>query len=664
MAEEREAELRVEEKALRDEFYRSVSSATQSSCLMENQCQNPGLKLCNDCRFRKGHLNKDNCLKKTRRCLRHSRECADWDTEVCRTTKTICKRKEMVCLKPRQVCVREEPSICLRYETKCVAEAGWAYDDMVWCIDSCGDHCHGSLWWSNPCCIAEGGHGREECIPNRCKEYRDECVEWAQHCVEWQTDCEEDMVEVCKESEQECAERGKECRRYESVCEEEVEECTKYEWVEEGRFCNDKGPNFGSCCSGCAGAQRISQTLGDIFKTSIELDQKKFDVEGGARSMELLTTLDIVSQNMEQIKAKIKLSTSRDIEDLADQQEEENLNVDPELDITMDLNVVETQFKQLSSLASDNAFAVESKEMVRNFLTEANTWTRDGVVTISRSDLALIQSLIKRLTKDQKRFGVDGESRDMELHTVMGSISQTLEFIKIKIERAVPNFKSDVLDIDRPTCNDNDSDDDDDGDYDCDHDLLSQNPNRDITLREDLNIALDLKVLKNTFPLQIHQLSIIASENPLAINSEKLMKKFLPKVDMWTKDGIVKKMSSEDITAILKFTESLQKELKVVRKEREKRKIDVSLEDPASGEVSLIKMGKIAESYISARSQALKISRKTELLSNVIIRALEEMASLNVEVDDYNKVIEYLVKCSKHLTKLRVAWGEIRQFPI
>ena len=55
------------------------------------------------------------------------------------------------------------------------------------------------------------------------------------------------------------------------------------------------------------------------------------------------------------------------------------------------------------------------------------------------------------------------------------------------------------------------------------------------------------------------------------------------------------------------------------------------------------------------------MDRKTELLSKVIIQALEDMASLDIGIDDYKRAMDYLIRSSKHLSKLRVAWGEIRK---
>ena len=118
------------------------------------------------------------------------------------------------------------------------------------------------------------------------------------------------MEEQCVETEQFCAETGKECRRYETVCQEEVEYCQQYQWVKEGQFCKDPGPNFGSCCSGCAGAERISQTMGQVLKTSFELEQESFRGDGAARNMELLSILDIILENMEFIKTKIQRFTT------------------------------------------------------------------------------------------------------------------------------------------------------------------------------------------------------------------------------------------------------------------------------------------------------------------------------------------------------------------
>ena len=68
----------------------------------------------------------------------------------------------------------------------------------------------------------------------------------------------------------------------------------------------------------------------------------------------------------------------------------------------------------------------------------------------------------------------------------------------------------------------------------------------------------------------------------------------------------------------------------------------------------------IFQEYITAKSRKIKTATQVQLLSNVIFQALEELANTKIEIDDYKKTIKYLVKCSIHLKKLRVAWGDIR----
>ena len=62
LIEKRLVDLKIEEKELRRDLFQTARNLSQSTCLMDGQCQHPGLSECKDCQYKKGYLNKDNCL--------------------------------------------------------------------------------------------------------------------------------------------------------------------------------------------------------------------------------------------------------------------------------------------------------------------------------------------------------------------------------------------------------------------------------------------------------------------------------------------------------------------------------------------------------------------------------------------------------------------------
>ena len=218
------------------------------------------------------------------------------------------------------------------------------------------------------------------------------------------------------------------------------------------------------------------------------------------------------------------------------------------------------------------------------------------------------------------------ESRTRELFDILDTIYQNMEQINVKIQNFTGN--SSLND-----CSD-----------DCDQQDLSE----------------DLTVLEATFPLQINHLATIKLKNPLAVNSHNLIAHFSSTVKIWSQTGKLRKLSDSDINTILKFTRELRTELRLVRAAKEQENIDVTLESNVDS-VGTGQVAKVAEGYIKAKGRALEMARRTELLSKVIIEALEDMASLDIGIDDYKRAMDYLIRSSQHLSKLRVAWGDIRK---
>merc|ERR1711936_348124 len=184
----------------------------------------------------------------------------------------------------------------------------------------------------------------------------------------------------------------------------------------------------------------------------------------------------------------------------------------------------------------------------------------------------------------------------------------------------------------------------------------------DVDLSEDVavDVSEDLKLLKITLPLQKKQLQTIAIRNKLAKPSRQLVNNFLKHVRRWTKKGKFTRLSLGDIKIVYEFTDKIQHECDTVTKAKNAENVDVSF-DPNEVTVATL-ISKSAEDYITAKNKRVKKANKLYLLSTTMLYALEELTTTKLEINDYNQTIQYLIKCSDHLTKLKEAWGEIKTF--
>ena len=175
-----------------------------------------------------------------------------------------------------------------------------------------------------------------------------------------------------------------------------------------------------------------------------------------------------------------------------------------------------------------------------------------------------------------------------------------------------------------------------------------------------VDVSEDLDLLKRTLPLQVKQLSKIAVKNELAKHSADLFGKFLKSVEKWTEGGKFAKLSETDIQIVVKFTSDLQNEIDVVRQARNKQDVNVLFN---ADDVSLAELvANSADEYLTTKTDKIKKASQVHLLSSRLIQSIEDLATTKIDIHDYNQTISYLLKCSKHLKKLREVWGEIKNF--
>ena len=173
----------------------------------------------------------------------------------------------------------------------------------------------------------------------------------------------------------------------------------------------------------------------------------------------------------------------------------------------------------------------------------------------------------------------------------------------------------------------------------------------------EIDLPEELDLMKKFLPPQKSQISVIAVANKEAAKSQQLMENFIQNVLAWTDGGNFKKLGKADVNLVFKFTDDIRREFDGVKSKSSEEDIQLNLDLDS---VSAVNVTKFAEEYITAKGRKVKTAAKVQLASNVIFQALEELANTKIEIDDYKKTIKYLVKCSIHLKKLRVAWGDIR----
>ena len=83
-----------------------------TTCLMHNNCENPGLIKCNECVWKDGH--------NTEVCLEHTVVCEKY-LEVCTKRDTKCENKQKKCEKFENVC-HEHETYCAAFGDKRCAQ--------------------------------------------------------------------------------------------------------------------------------------------------------------------------------------------------------------------------------------------------------------------------------------------------------------------------------------------------------------------------------------------------------------------------------------------------------------------------------------------------------------------------------------------------------------
>jgi len=174
-----------------------------------------------------------------------------------------------------------------------------------------------------------------------------------------------------------------------------------------------------------------------------------------------------------------------------------------------------------------------------------------------------------------------------------------------------------------------------------------------------LDLSEDLDLLKRTLPLQRQSLAKIAVKNKEAKPGVKLFKSFVKSVNKWTEDGKFARLGEKDIEKVLKFTKDVKNERDRVSQINNEETINVSLN---SDDVSVAKVAKSTDEYLTTKIKKIKKNAKYQLLSNRMMEALEELANTKIDIEDKEQIIDYLDKCLGYLNKLREAWGEIKDF--
>lgn len=174
-----------------------------------------------------------------------------------------------------------------------------------------------------------------------------------------------------------------------------------------------------------------------------------------------------------------------------------------------------------------------------------------------------------------------------------------------------------------------------------------------------LDLSEDLDLLKRTLPLQRQSLAKIAVKNKEAKPGVKIFKSFVKSVKKWTKDEKFASLGEKDIAKVLKFTKEVKNERDRVSQINNEETINVSLN---SDDVSVAKVAKSTDEYLTTKIKKIKKNAQYQLLSNRMMEALEDLANTKIDIEDKEQIIDYLDKCLGYLNKLREAWGEIKDF--
>ena len=115
---------------------------------------------------------------------------------------------------------------------------------------------------------------------------------------------------------------------------------------------------------------------------------------------------------------------------------------------------------------------------------------------------------------------------------------------------------------------------------------------------------------------------------------------------------------NEDIKEILKIIDGLKLTQEKVEQEAADEAVHPGLEKDGVN-IGSAQIGQLGISYINTQIERKKESDKAEFVSAIIEQAIDEMASQEIQINDYKSAIDFLVKCSKHLDKLRDTWSEL-----
>ena len=291
---------------------------------------------------------------------------------------------------------------------------------------------------------------------------------------------------------------------------------------------------------------------------------------------------------------------------------------------------------------------------------------KEGSCCSSCADVDRIQSTIQSVVKTSTEIAMKGlgdEKKTMALQNILFNLFEDLQYIETKIETRETQLKeaketkspSEAKQtIPRPN------------NSECQHDceqLTKETENLDQVISENapdpgLDLTTDLAVMKKTVPMQIKQVKIVSLQNPLGKEVLSYLEKLNRMVIAWTRAGQYKILQNEDIQQLSKLIDSL----KVVKEKVEQESANEAVHPGLEKDVVTIgsaQIGQLGISYINTQIERKKESDKAELTAAIIEQAIDEMASQEIQINDYKSAIDFLVKCSKHLDKLRDTWSNL-----
>ena len=291
---------------------------------------------------------------------------------------------------------------------------------------------------------------------------------------------------------------------------------------------------------------------------------------------------------------------------------------------------------------------------------------KEGSCCSSCADVDRIQSTIQSVVKtstDIAMKGLGDEKKTMALQNILFNLFEDLQYIETKIETRETQLKeakqtksSSEAKQTIPSPNDSQCE------NDCEQ-LTKETENLDQVISENapdpgLDLTTDLAVMKKTLPMQIKQVKVVSIQNPLGKEVLLHLEKLNRMVIAWTRAGRYKMLLNEDIKEILKIIDGLKLTQEKVEQEAADEAVHPGLEKDGVN-IGSAQIGQLGISYINTQIERKKESDKAEFVSAIIEQAIDEMASQEIQINDYKSAIDFLVKCSKHLDKLRDTWSEL-----